>query len=150
MLGLWMCSPASPKVFAKWKMSFLLTDMYIVYTRRTIAKHTRNKCSKSSHTKTGCYTRGAKLHSWQYHCVDTHKPTNTQTQRHVCTYTDKSTSRGAITVRQAWVRAMHWCYITGWPGTAKHFFMWANNNSIWSAICVCVCEKEEEKGVLWN
>lgn len=79
--------------------------------------------------------------------MDTHKLTYTQTQRHACTYTDKSTSRGAITVRQARVRAMHWCYITGWPGTAKHFSMWANNNSIWSAMCVCACvEKTKRKG----
>lgn len=72
---------------------------------------------------------------------DMHTYMHTHTQRHACTYTDKhkSKSRGAITMRQASVRAVRWCYITGWPGTAKHFSVLANNNSIWSTMCACVC-----------
>lgn len=49
-----------------------------------------------------------KVTEWRYHYMGRHTRAHTHTQRRASPYTDKhkSTSRGAITVRQAAVRAV--------------------------------------------
>jgi len=103
---------------------------------------TQKMTSALTENMDGKVMQGILLHSYThpgaslYICIYIYMYTHTHKHKH------KPTSRGDITVRQAWLRAVWWCYITQ---LAKHGKAFSSGITSTLKNTVCVYGKREEK-----